>query len=750
MPQPIAQSNGEFIAMPRDPNLLASRQNNMVFEIDTRWVNAYGYHPVKVAISSPTPTASSHTISFDLHPWEGGTSVSQEFEFPAGASRASTTVLVPVYEQASFGMWWEVRVDGVKDIDLSVDRRNVWQRGNSFSVSPTTKKVLVPGNAATNKSVAATNAMDFEVFSLELSEFPQRWLDYSCLDVVSLSVADLDELVAKDPSALAAVRQWVRTGGQLWICDIGDELEKLPQVSKQLGVRADLVQALPIEVTPPKPPTDKPNEKSNSATEPPAPVQLVEEGWRPGQLRAFGPPGSPGGQPQGFSDNRTGRTRWVNDPAVIRQLERDPNFARAVEQEQNGDPLVQPRWPPDTSPWFVEQRFGLGTVRAFRGPNEAENFTHAGAAANANAANVNADPAQLPRSLALGLRSTRRWDSRHGLVPEGGSAEFAKLLVPGVGRAPVAMFQALITLFVLLIGPFNYWILKRYKRLQLLVLTVPLAAGVATAAIFAYALVADGFGTKLRIRSVSTIDQRTGEAAAWGWMSYYAGLAPGNGLLMPADVAMYPIMPIWGDSSAIARAMYWDDELEHLTTGWLTSRTPTQYLQIRSRKTPNRLDVTSGNGKMQITNRLGTKINTLLVLDENGKFFSSEGIEANARIALAAISRDAATKRIGELIRDNEPEFPEELTGTDRDYIGRQNRTSRRLFGRYRAPGGETTLSESLGGRVISDLAGMNGRPALELPGRTYVAVTAHGPEIETGIPSAVEDASFHIVVGRY
>jgi hypothetical protein len=274
---------------------------------------------------------------------------------------------------------------------------------------------------------------------------------------------------------------------------------------------------------------------------------------------------------------------------------------------------------------------------------------------------------------------------------------------------------------------------------------------VATFAIFAYAVLSDGFGTKVRIRSFTTIDQPAGEAACWGWMSYYAGLAPGQGLVLPSDVAMYPILPNWGDNSGITRAMFWDGETQHLTRGWLTSRTPTQYLEIRSRKTPHRIDVTSGNGKMQITNRLGTKIESLLVLDESGKFFSGEGIEKDARILLTPISRDDATKRITELVRDNEPQYPDELSGNDRDYIGRQTRSSRRVFARYRTPGaGEGQLTESLAGRAITDLAGLNGRPPLDLPARSYVAVTTHGPEIETGIPSAVEDTSFHVVVGRY
>ena len=86
----------------------------------------------------------------------------------------------------------------------------------------------------------------------------------------------------------------------------------------------------------------------------------------------------------------------------------------------------------------------------------------------------------------------------------------------------------LITLFVLLIGPLNYWWLKRAKRLHLMVLTVPLAAIVTTAGLAAYAVLADGFDTKVRLYSYTTLDQRTGDAACWARLSYYSGLAPGT------------------------------------------------------------------------------------------------------------------------------------------------------------------------------------------------------------------------------
>jgi hypothetical protein len=531
MLQSVSQPNGDFTVMPQ--NLPASRRTGLGLTVDTRWVNGYGYRPVEVTIISfPKPTPTAHTISLQLHSgWENIISVEQEFEFPAGATRASTIISVPFYEEQSmFGIWWDVRVDGVKDVDLSMDKESASRRMTGSNVSASTIRILVPNSQVIEKSVASTTIVDFEVLALELGHFPRRWIDYTCLDVVSLSLADLEQLAKTNPSALESIERWVRAGGQLWISDVGAKLEKLPEVSNQLKVRDALIPVAADPVV--NRSNEKTNEKSDEAVERLGNYSS-EGGWRPARFRF----GGPGGQAQGFSDIRTGRNRWVNDPNVIAQLERDANFRRTNEAPSPDDPNVERRFPPDSSQWYVEQRLGLGTLRAFRGANEAAAFAQSTPAVNANvAANANGEASgQVPRALAVALRSTRHWNARHGLIPDSSNPEFAKLLVPGVGRAPVTEFQVLITLFVVLIGPFNYWILKRYKRSQLLVLTVPLAAGVATTALFAYAILADGFSTTVRIRSYTTIDQTTGDAACWAWTSYYAGLAPSKGLTIPAD-----------------------------------------------------------------------------------------------------------------------------------------------------------------------------------------------------------------------
>ncbi len=243
MPQPVAQPNGDVIVMPQ--NLPASRRFGLLLYVDTRWVNAYGYRPVEVTISSPLPTTAAHTITIELHSgWDNVITAEQDFEFPLGATKASTIVALPFYEPSIIGVWWEVRVDGVKDVDLSIDKENASRRLTGANVSASTVRVLVPGSQATQKSLVSTSVFDFEVLSLTLGDFPRRWIDYTCLDVISLSVTDLEQLVMSNAAAFESIERWMRTGGQLWVSDVGPELEKLPNISNLLNVPETLLQVV--------------------------------------------------------------------------------------------------------------------------------------------------------------------------------------------------------------------------------------------------------------------------------------------------------------------------------------------------------------------------------------------------------------------------------------------------------------------------------------------------------------------------
>jgi hypothetical protein len=759
----VAQANGRQIDMP--PNASpASRMSGLGMRIDTRWANNYGYRPIEVTVNSSKPATTDRRITIRLHArswsrYRTTTTVEQDFELPQGKSSATTTIALPQYQLASEYHWWEVWVDGIKDKDLSMEEDDA-QRTMWGSISPsggTGISCLVVGTPGQHRTLMAHNSNQFEFLSLNASEFPHRWLDYTCLDLIALSMTELQLVAQINPQGLEALRRWLNSGGQMWVTDAGREFEHLADISKLLEVSSVLLAS-------------SSESEETEATEREA-DDFVKAGWRPLRIRR----GNREGLPVTFLDLATGATRAVTDPRMINRMQRDPNFVVADrQQEPEVERRGRSRWPADSSEWFVEQEVGLGTVRSFRG-SKAEVFASsmaiqdpAVAAAASAALNVfGFDPAMMdpivnqddaPRrmtQLDAALSATRRWESRHGMTPESPNADFAELLVPGLGLAPVTPFRVLITLFVLLIGPGNYWLLKRARRLHLLVLTVPLAAIATTAALFAYAVFSDGFGTNVRAHSYTSINQRTGDAVCWTRLSYYAGFAPGEGLRMSNDIAVYPIIPGWNEgrfdgSFVRTREMSWEGNEATLARGWLRSRTPTQYLTVRSRKTSHMLELLPAGGRLRATNKLGADVDFLVVIDGNGKLFTGSNLANGSRTMLSETARTDAIRRLRQIFMENEPEPPVALEADDSDFAVMQRRDAQRNYRRY----GLEYTPERLGSNLVHDalakLAGLSGMPPLQLPPRSYVAITKTGPEVELGLPGAREEASFHVIVGQW
>jgi hypothetical protein len=269
--------------------------------------------------------------------------------------------------------------------------------------------------------------------------------------------------------------------------------------------------------------------------------------------------------------------------------------------------------------------------------------------------------------------------------------------------------------------------------------------------LFTYAIFADGFATRVRARSFTTLDQRTGDAACWTWLSYYSGLAPGDGLTIHADTVMYPIQPAWASDSDLTqeRAIVWEADVARLTSGWLHSRTPTQYLTVRSRKSPMRLDIEQSGEKLRVRNKLGTTVATLFVIGDGGELFFGENIQDSALVPLAPMDRGEAVRRLGKLVLDNQPRAPEELATSDADLMAMTRGSRYRRYGRYGGQFGGRLL-DNLAGSAIAALAGRTDQPGLDLPPRSFVAITETGPEVEVGIPYADEEASFHLIEGKW
>ncbi|MGH7137911.1 MAG: hypothetical protein ACREHD_19355, partial [Pirellulales bacterium] len=272
---------------------------------------------------------------------------------------------------------------------------------------------------------------------------------------------------------------------------------------------------------------------------------------------------------------------------------------------------------------------------------------------------------------------------RHGLSFERKNADFWTWLVRGVGLAPVTEFRVLITAFVLAIGPLNYFWLRRRGRLHLLVVVVPAAACIVTFGLFGYAIFADGLDTRVRARTLTRLDQSTGQAVCWSRISYYAGLAPSGGLVFPDDLVVLPLTANEGDASDMPRRqnLIWSTHKQELVSGWLPSRTPMQFITVRSRASPAALRFlpAKAGDHPQVENQLGSRVVRLLLADETGQHFSAADIAAGGTSALVPADNPADEEAaIYEFVTDHQPGVPEGFVAPSSYGYG-----SRRRYYRY-------------------------------------------------------------------
>lgn len=670
-----------------------SPRTGLGLTLQTSSAGHYGYQALVVTVVSSQPAKSDRRIQVEFHAGrfrDDGRSivVTAPLKLAGGETTATTSVLVPQlrhWEQVG----WRTEVDGQPDDDLSVPHVYAGHHPASFGLHILLATPNVPQVELENAFQVLGNGTAM-VSVQKHEELPLEWLGYTTMDVVVLTAGDLPRLAQAEPKRHDALLRWVKSGGNLWLLECGRLWQEAPGAERALKLRTSSTGGAP-----------EPNARSADAA-------MAARGWKyvPIRDRATEPLEGAlvlSGYEIVKADQEPARGRQGRG-TVSSAL---AGFAGRVAQ------LAQSQ---TSQPYFALRPYGLGTVTAFR-----DNFS--------TSPQMGDTISVLQQSL-LGPRIM--WPSRHGLKPDSAASEFNNWLIPGVGVAPVGQFQFLISLFVLAIGPLNYWWLKRQRKLPMLLVTVPLAAAAVTIVLVTYGVLADGLGVRMRARTLTVLDQVAGDAVSWSRLSYYAGVQPRGGLTFSRATAVYPILPGWaldryGDVSTGERAVAWSDK-QRLSEGWLAPRTPTQYLTVSSRPTEKRLDIRPAAGGLQIGNRLGVTVKHLLIQDRDGQVYWCENLPPDQRLEVQPTTRVKASTALRRVFTDNYPEYP---PGAEEPAYGS-------LY--Y-----ETMLSQNI---LDTQLEAMYSPVVEAWTNGSYIAVTERGVEIEYGVDSVAEESSFHVVRG--
>jgi hypothetical protein len=202
----------------------------------------------------------------------------------------------------------------------------------------------------------------------------------------------------------------------------------------------------------------------------------------------------------------------------------------------------------------------------------------------------------------------------------------------------------------------------------------------------------------------------------------------------------------------------WEND-QRLVEGWLKSRTPTQYLTIRSHPTSIRLNVIRSSDPAvppTVENKLGVRIADLAICDDKGQFYFIENLDPDARKQTRKCKAEEIQAWCGKIASYNRPEFLPEM---DPNMVNMNSMQRRRSYS-YSYYQLQNIQPVDMSGSLLelymkrlggngSRIVGFRGDEPLLTP-NTYIALVAESPEVEKGVDSAREEAGFHIVVGDW
>jgi len=303
--------------------------------------------------------------------------------------------------------------------------------------------------------------------------------------------------------------------------------------------------------------------------------------------------------------------------------------------------------------------------------------------------------------LAAFLTAAQQMQDSNWALPANGAHDWGvikargfRLPIPGIDGVPARAYLSILVVFSFIIGPANYWFLRRHRQQVLLVLTAPLISAMFIVLLAGYVLAGEGLGVRGRATTFTMLDQVRNQAATRSSVSLYAaGMTPSGGLRFPRDVAVFPIGP---DGSGSRDRQFLDlTDAQRFSAGVIQARSPANLEQIAFRPARERLSFNREAGGMTVVNGLGATVTALLYRDGDKVYTLAGPLPAGGREILTLGTRPAET-----VVPSGLP-----LSSRFRHLVENQ-------------------------------------------PAGSYLAVLERSPFWEPGVPGIVERGSFHLVIG--
>lgn len=248
---------------------------------------------------------------------------------------------------------------------------------------------------------------------------------------------------------------------------------------------------------------------------------------------------------------------------------------------------------------------------------------------------------------------------------------FWRNLVQTVGKTPIGAFVGFVILFVGLIGPGFLYLTYRLKHRTLMLLFVPMAAGIVTLLVLIFNVLREGFDTHGRIVSLQTVDQHTRQGFVWSRQTYFSGAPPTVGLRFPVKTWLKPIdvnstRPLRRDvPSSITEIHANSDEL--LVRRWLMPRSQQQILvghPLHNVELP--FQVQSTDSKMQLKNISSHPLAVAVLRAQGPTCYWAQDVQPNQWTELVQVDCGEIERKLRSDADLHLPDIPADVTVAER------------------------------------------------------------------------------------
>lgn len=218
------------------------------------------------------------------------------------------------------------------------------------------------------------------------------------------------------------------------------------------------------------------------------------------------------------------------------------------------------------------------------------------------------------------------------------NATIRQYQVPGTDEVPVAAFVMILFLFITVVGPLNYWWVRRNQQLHLFLITTPIISGIFCLVLGLFGLLSDGLSAHRSVIELTRIDHQHKQACTWTNVSWFSGLSPGaiavsnDSEVRLIDRDVYDRHRYYNDAAKQFEASWANQQM--LNGDWLLSRTHQQIQYTRPHTEERRLLLHQEDGTYFIENGFDQELLFLTWQDASERVWECQQVQSGQRAQL--------------------------------------------------------------------------------------------------------------------